>query len=176
MVVAIWFNGTPLVGDRVQAGTGRRLLQRQPVEVGRVERVNGRPPVGALADVRGVPVPAGVRDDDGDEAVVVQGAVYGGREPDDRRTHAAVAAPATALTRSSPLRCRTGSTRSSPSRYAASGPAIRAAIPAKMPWFASARIRATISSSVVYPGQFQPGPDQLVQRHIDQVRRVVLGP
>ncbi|MBB5782303.1 hypothetical protein [Nonomuraea jabiensis] len=44
-----------------------------------------------------------------------------------------------------------------------------------MPVLIWVRIVAVIASSVVRARQLAPGPHQLLQRHVDQVRRVVLG-
>jgi hypothetical protein len=82
-----------LVRDRVQAAAGRGGLQGQPVGAGRVERVDGRPAVGAVADVgrrAGLP---GDGDQDVREAVVVERAVHDRRQPDGGRPYAAFGQP-----------------------------------------------------------------------------------
>src|ERR1022692_1574599 len=46
-------HGVALVGHGVPCGPGRRLLQDQPEEYGCVERMHGRPALGAVAGVAG---------------------------------------------------------------------------------------------------------------------------
>ena len=46
-------HGVALVGHGVPGGAGRRLLQGQPEQHGRVERVHGRPALGAVARIAG---------------------------------------------------------------------------------------------------------------------------
>ena len=74
-----------LVGDRVQGGPGRRLLDGEPEEAAGVQAVHGRPARGAVAGEAGDPL--GPRDrDQGRHEAVVTVAVVGRSQPHDART------------------------------------------------------------------------------------------
>jgi len=77
-----------LVGHGVPGGPGRRQFQGQPEEDGRVERVHGRPALGAVARVAGHAVaPRRVRQQAGEPALAL--VVHGARHPHRRGAHAA---------------------------------------------------------------------------------------
>ena len=72
------------VGHTVQPCSRRSVFESEPVEVRRVERMNCRPPVGAVADVGSHPFFAGSADQTMGETVVIQVAVHQRRQPDNR--------------------------------------------------------------------------------------------
>ena len=77
-----------LLGDGVQAGARRRLLEPEPDQPRGVRAVHGRPPVRAVADVRRDALLAGHADDVGDEPVVARRrarSARSGRSPRARR-------------------------------------------------------------------------------------------
>ena len=82
-------HGVALVGHGVPCGPGRRLLQDQPEEYGCVERMHGRPALGAVAGVAGHPGAArgvGQRAGESALALVVHRARQAyGRAPDAAR-------------------------------------------------------------------------------------------
>jgi len=79
-----------LVGDPVQPRPRRRVFERQPVQAGRVERVDPGPAVRPVADIGGDAGVAGNADQAVGESVVVEGAVHQRRQPNDRRPHPAL--------------------------------------------------------------------------------------
>src|SRR6185295_8347642 len=78
-----------LFGHPVKAHTSRHLLQREAVQTRGIERVQGGPAVGPVADVSGESVLARHRDKRRHEAVMVERAVHRGCEANHRGPHAA---------------------------------------------------------------------------------------
>lgn len=74
---------------RAAAPRGRGL-ESQPVQARRIKGVHGGPAVGPVTDIRGNTAATGDGDESRNEPVMVQCAVHGRGEPDDRGTDAAL--------------------------------------------------------------------------------------
>lgn len=119
-------DGDGAFAGAVQHAAGGSLLQRQPEEAGGVEAVDGRPAVGAVADVGGDAVPARRRDERRDEPVIAR-AVHGRRESNDAGRTPCSANPRQA---GSPgIRKAATESGSGPSCSAATRPALITSVP-----------------------------------------------
>ncbi len=82
-------------------GSGGTLLKRQPVETSSVEYMHGSPTIGAVTDIGGHALVAGILDEGWNEAVVAL-PVYGGRKANQRHAHASIRQRARSLFRHNP--------------------------------------------------------------------------